>query len=303
MKTVLFVLALLFASTAAHAQSRGEVDKLKADADAAMDNLHYDAAFDGYKKAYALTHDARFLYNMGRAAGAMGDYPEALNELEKFRLDAPADLRARVPQLEQLIADFKRHVSTLSIQSNVAGARVLVRQKEIGRTPLGELRLNSGNADIEVIADDYETARKSVMLPEGGHLDLSFDLVKSSPLGILVVRSTPPASSVLVDGAGKGGTPLEVSLAPGSHALLLSRDGYRDLSASAIVERGTRRELDFKLEKTPGILSRWWFWTIVSAVVIGTATAVTVGVVCTTTTSCERSPVPGTIAPGTLRGP
>ncbi len=228
-KLLLLVLVTLFVSTSAFAQSKADIEKLKTSADEAMDNLHYDAAFAGYKQAYGLSHDPRFLYNMGRAAGAMGDYPEALEELEKFRLDAPADLRARVPQLEQLIADFKKHVSILSIQSNVAGARVVVRQKEIGRTPMGELRLNAGPADVEVVADDYVADRRKVTLPEGGRLDLNVELVKASPLGILVVRSTPPASSVFVDGTGKSGTPLEVSLMPGSHSLLLSREGFRDL--------------------------------------------------------------------------
>jgi hypothetical protein len=305
-KLLLLVLATvtLLLSTSAFAQSsKADIEKLKTSADEAMDNLHYDAAFAGYKQAYALSHDPRFLYNMGRAAGAMGDYPEALDELEKFRLDAPADLRARVPQLEQLIADFKKHVSTLAIQSNVAGARVVVRQKEVGRTPMGELRVNAGPAEVEVVADDYVADRRNVTLPEGGRLDLNVELVKASPFGILVVRSTPAASSVLVDGVGKSGTPLEVSLMPGSHSLLLSREGFHDLSASAIVERGVRRELDFKLEKTPGVLSRWWFWTVVGVVVVAAASAVTTAVVCTSTTACERAPDVGTIAPGTLRGP
>jgi hypothetical protein len=289
-------LAMLTLGGRAFAQSNADVEKLKISADEAMDNLRYAEALDGYQRAYGISHDARFLYNMGRALGALGQYPEAVDKLERFRVDAPADLRARVPQLEQLITDFKQHVSTLVIHCNITGARVLVREKAVGQIPLGDLRLNSGQATVEVSADDYTPQKRQVTLPDGGNLELTFDLIKASPTGILVVRSTPPATSILIDGKGFGGTPLETSLLPGSHGLLLSRDGYRDLATSAVVDRGRRRDLDLKLEKTPSILTRWWFWSIVGVAV---ASAVTVGVAYST----ERSADSGTIPPGQLRGP
>ena len=303
LRLLLVLLSWLFVAGSAHAQSRAEIDKLKASADEAMDNLRYADALDGYKKAYELSHDARFLYNMGRALGALGDYPAAVDELERFRLDAPADLRARVPQLESLITDFKHHVSALTVTCNVPGAHVLVRAKEVGQAPLSDLRLNSGPAAIEVSADDYTTQHKDVVLPEGSTLSVNFDLVKASPLGTLLLRSVPPATSVLIDGRGMGGTPLETTLAPGSHDLLLSRDGYRDLQASAVIERGRRHELDLKLEKTPSVFSRWWFWTIVGVLVLGAAAATTTVVVCDQTTACERSPDMGSISPHIIRGP
>jgi hypothetical protein len=280
----------------AGAATSAQVERLKTAADEAMDNLRYAEALDGYQQAYTLTHDPRFLYNMGRALGALGRYPEAVDRLERFRADAPADLRAKVPQLEQIIGEFEKHVSVLSVRANVQGARVLVRDRAVGETPVSEIKLNAGRAIVEVSADDYETQKKEVALPEGGSLDLSFDLVKAANLGILVIRSTPSATSTLVDGKGMGGTPLEASLPPGSHALVLSRDGYRDLSTSAVVERGRRKEVDLSLEKNPSVLSRWWFWTLVSAAVVG-------GVVITYAALTERSPDVGTIAPGQVRAP
>ena len=298
---VLVFAFIAFGVSTAHAQTSPQVDKLRVAADDAMDNLRYAEALDGYQQAYAASHEPRFLYNMGRALGALGRYPEAVEKLERFRLDAPETLRARVPQLEQLIADFKRHVSTISIHANVAGARVLVRDKAVGAAPISELRVNSGSAVIEVSAEDYDTQKREVNLAEGGAQDFSFTLVKAGPTGIVVVRSTPGATSVLIDGASRGATPLEASLFPGSHMLVLTRDGYRKLSTSVVIDRGVRRELDLRLEKSPSIFTRWWFWTIVSAVVIGTG--VTLGAVCVTTTTCERSADVGSIAPGKVRGP
>lgn len=295
--------ALAMAAPVSAWAQKVDVEKIKAQADEAMDNLRYADALDGYQKAYATSHDPRFLYNMGRALGAMGQYPEAVEKLERFKLDAPPDLRARVPQLDQLLGDFKRHVSTLSIKCNVAGARVLVRQKEVGTTPLPDLQLNSGPATIEVVAPDYVVQRQNVTLPEGNRLDVNVELTTASSTGILVVRSQPAATSVQVDGRGFGGTPLETTLESGPHRLILAREGYRDLVTSAVVERGGRRELDLKLEKAPSVFTRWWFWTIVSTVVVAAVGGTVAAVVCNNTTACERSPIPGSIAPGQVRAP
>lgn len=303
LRFLLALLALVLVCGTAGAQGRAEIEKLKVAADEAMDNLRYAEALDGYKQAYTLSHDARFLYNMGRALGALGEYPMAVEQLERFRMEAPADLRARVPQLEQLITDFKRHVSTLTVTTNVPGTHVLVRAKEVGQAPIAELRLNSGPAVVEVTAEEYTTQRKEVVLPEGSALSVNFDLVKASPIGVLFLRSTPPATTVLIDGRGLGGTPLETSLMPGSHKLLLSRDGYRDLLTSTVIERGRRHEVDLKLEKTPSIFSRWWFWTIVGVVVASAAATTTTIIVCNQTTACERSADMGSIPPFQVRGP
>lgn len=285
------------------AQTQVEVDKLKIAADEAMDNLRYGEALDGYQKAYAISHEPRFLYNMGRSLGALGRYPEAVAKLERFRVDASADLRARIP-VEQIIADFKKHVSTLNVHCAVAGARVVVRDQVVGQTPLGDVQLNAGPATIEVSANDYVTQRRQVDLPASSSLDVTFELVRAAPTGILVVRSTPPATTIMIDGKGGfGGAPLETSVLPGSHALLLTRDGYRDLATSAVVERGLRREIDLSLEKTPGIFARWWFWTIVGVVVVSAVTVATVFAVCSMPAQCERSPDVGTIPPFQGHGP
>ncbi len=281
------------AQTAAdHAQA----EKLKAAADDAMDNLRYAEALEGYRKAYALSKDPRDVYNMGRALGALGNYPEAVSELERFQQDAPPSLLAKVPKLQGLIDNFRQHVSSLTVTSNVPGARVLVRDKAVGQTPLTGIKLNSGAATIEVNAPDYVSEKRQVTLPMGGNLALTFELKRATPTGVLVVHSTPGATSTLVDGKLLGGTPLSVSLLPGTHRLLLRRDGYYDLATSAVVERGEHRAVDLRLERTPAIYQRWWFWTAIGVAVAG-------GVALTVALLTERGADSGDIPPGQVRGP
>ncbi len=278
---------------------KAKAEQLKVAADAAMDDLHYSDALKGYQDAYALNPDPKLLYNMGRAKAALGDYPGAVVDLEKFKSDASPDLRAKVPQLDEIIGGFRKHVTTVTVKCNVDGARLLINAKSVGVTPFGgPITVNAGSADVEISADTYTTEKRKVTLPEGGTFTLDFTLQKTDVAGILIVKSTPNADSSKIDGKPLGGTPLEVNLAPGQHTINLSKDGFRDIDTTTVLGRGERKVVDLTFEKSPGIASRWWFWTIIGAVVV--AGAVTATVLALT---IERSPDPGTIPPGIIKGP
>jgi hypothetical protein len=80
---------------------------------------------------------------------------------------------------------------------------------------------------------------------------------------------------VKVDGRLVGDAPLEVQVPAGTHQLSMHRDGYEDASTSTVIAVGERKEVSLRLESTPSIFGRWWFWTGVGVVVAGGA-AVTV---------------------------
>jgi len=308
-RALAFVLAISFVAPLAvpltayadapSAQDRTKADALKSQADEQMDNLHYTDALNGYTEAYSLTHDPKLLYNMGRAHGALGEYPEAVRDLDQFNKDAPADLKAKVPQLGELITEFKKHVASLTIICNVAGARVLVNNKAVGTTPFSSpLAVNAGPADVEVAADEYSPEKRKITLPGGGNAEARFDLIKSDVAGILVLRATPEATATRVDDKDYGGTPLELSVQPGRHTVLFRRENYIDQTASAVVARSERKVLEVELSK-PSVFTRWEFWTVAaSVVVIGAATAVILYA------GFKEGPADkGDIPPGQIRGP
>src|SRR5262245_59486023 len=151
---------------------------LKAQGDDAMQRIDYTRALEAYSQAYELDANPALLYNKGRALEALARYPEALEQLESFEREAPPDLKARVPKLGELVASVRAKVSTLNIRCNVKGARVLVRQRVVGTTPLASpLRVNAGKASVEVDADGYNGYQKSVLLPGGGSLELDVQLL------------------------------------------------------------------------------------------------------------------------------
>jgi PEGA domain len=270
--------------------------ELKKIGDDAMDAHHYDEALAAYSKAYAASRDPALLYNMGRARQFRGEYPEALALLERFSTEASPELRAKVPGLANIVEEVKGRVTTLTIQCNVSGARVLLRQRVVATTPVGPLKVSSGPATLEVEADGYNLFHRDVVLPGGGNFSADVNLLSRDTAGLLHVNASPPGGVVYVDGRTLGNPPVEESLVAGTHRILVQLDGYEDANSEAVVFAGQRKDVDLELQKTPPITSRWWFWTGVGAVVAG-------GIVLSYALLTEKSPGQGDISPGRLAVP
>jgi len=272
---------------------------LKRKGDAEMDVLHYAEALAFYTEAYGLTHDAALLYNRARVLEALDRFVEASDELEHFAQDARPDLRARVPQLKELLADLKARIAKLTVTCAVPNARVLVRDKVVGTTPInGPIRLNAGKADLEVVAEGYLPYREKIELPKGGELTVDVALVARDARGQLLISTLPDGADVRVDGKSFGHSPTEAQLKPGSHVIVATLDGFREKKSSAILADGERKTIELTLEKKPPITTTWWFWTGVSVVVVGAAV-----VISTIALTTEGSPGEGDIPPGRVSGP
>jgi hypothetical protein len=301
---VAFLLALFLALHAhgALADEQGSpaerAAELKQRGDAAMDALRYDDALSAYGQAYAISHDPAILYNMGRVHQARGEYPEALDVLLSFDRDAPPSLKQRVPLLAELIADVRSKVVFVTIKANVVGARVIVRDRVIGVTPLpGEVRLSAGRAVVEVTADDYLPFRREVDLVGGTQFALDAQLSRKPSSTVLVIRTVPSAASVLVDDKSGASSPAEVAVAPGAHRVLARHDGYDPLDTSAFVAPGERKELDLSLvPSTTAITGRWWFWTGVGVVVVAAGAVITYALLTPRSADQGNGFMPGQVA-------
>jgi len=284
------------ATTEAPSKPSADAVRLKTAADVLMDQDRYADALALYEKAYDLSQDPALLYNQGRALEAMGEYPTALEKLEAFDQRAPAALRARVPGLGELIASLRSRIGTLVVRTNAPNARLLVRDKAEG-TIHRELRVRvrAGAATVEVSAEGYEPKRIDVELAPGAELAVDATLAPKKKDPVLVVRVAPPAD-VHLDGSAMGRSPLELRVSPGVHELLARAEGYEDERVAMTLAMGERRDVVLDLKRTPGVTSRWWFWTGIGVIVLGGAAAAT-AVALTT----ERDPQRGSIA--TVPGP
>jgi len=260
-------------TAAAPASPEERAATLKKQGDAAMDALRYDEAIDAYTQAYALSPDPALLYNSGRVHQARGEWPAALADLERFSHDATPELRQRVPKLDELLAEARGHVATVTITSNVDGARVLVRKTQVGTTPIpSPLQLDSGPATVEVLAEGFFDWRRELELKGGATTVLVAQLGTKSTSGILRVSALTPGTRVRIDEAPASSAPAEAIVLAGVHRVVIHADGYDDLETNVVVGAGETKEVTLEPEKRPALTSRWWFWTGVGVVVVAGAT-------------------------------
>jgi hypothetical protein len=273
-----------------------EATHLKSAADVLMDQDRYADAVVLYQRAYELSSDPALLYNQGRAFEALGDYPTALDKLESFEREAPPAVRARVPGLHELIVDLRGRIATIVVRTNAPAARLLVRQKDEGIISLEKrLSTRAGPATIEVDADGYETFRREVELSAGATIVIEAALTPKKRDALVVVRTTPSVD-VLFDGKALGRSPLQVRAAPGSHELVARADGYYEEKVPMTLALGDRRDVELEMRSTPGIASKWWFWTGIGAVIAG-------GVATAILLTTEKPHSTGSFNPGSVSGP
>ena len=184
-----------------------------------MDSARPGDALRAYDEAYALEPQPALLYNRGRARMALEQFPEALKQLVLFREQAPPELRAKVPGLDDTIASVRKRVAMVRIACSVPGAEVRVRGLIVGKTPLRDpIEVNAGSTEIEVLADGFYPYRATPNLPGQATTDVQVTLSPRAATGLVRIQTTPTGASVKVDGGAMGVTPADVTLNPGSHA-------------------------------------------------------------------------------------
>ena len=98
--------------------------------------VSFAEALAAYEQAYELEPLPALLFNRGRALQLLDRLPEALEAFERFKRDAPPDLLAKVPKLEQLIGDVRAQVGTIEVVTKVVGAEVVIGGRTVGMTTL-----------------------------------------------------------------------------------------------------------------------------------------------------------------------
>jgi tetratricopeptide (TPR) repeat protein len=281
------------------ADAKSEAARLKKEADTLMDQDKYADALALYQKAFELSADPALLYNEGRALEAMGEYPEALDKLEHFEREAPPALQKKVTGLKEHLTDLKNRITTIIVTTNVAGARLLIREKAAGTLEKEtKVRARAGPATLEVTAEGYESFKTSMELPGGTTVTINAQLTskKKLPDDALVIVRTKPQADISLDGKALGRAPLEQRLAPGSYVLTANAEGYEEERVPMTLMLGDRRELDLELKKGGSVFGKWWFWTAIGVVAAG-------GVATFVLLKTERSHDDGSFSPGAVPAP
>lgn len=287
----LAVLAVcLLVARVAPAAPEGDARAQKRLGDEAMESGRAAEALAHYESAYALAPGPVLIYNIGRAKQALADYPGALAALERFRREAPASMKDRVPGLDELIDEVRGKVHFLTVRCDVEGATIRLRDRSVGACPTS-LVTNAGEAELEVTSEGTEAYRTVLRLEGGGTSAVDVALAPLVRPGRLAVLTMPKEARVQIDGASTAPGAF-VSLTPGRHQVEVRADGFRPATRQVDVEPGRALRLQVELQREPRLYERPLTWIVAGGVIAATVTVVALTV--------RRPAEDGSIPPGTV---
>ena len=136
----------------------------------------------------------------------------------------------------------------ISLQSQPAGADVLVDGQLLGNTPYTGQILR-GNHDLMLKLTGHKAWQQKLEIEPGLDYDIPVQTLVPAD-GLAFIRSNPSGANVTVNGEYAGLTPLEITLAPNrSHELNLFKSGFEPLMRR--IETRSAQELDLEISLAP----------------------------------------------------
>ncbi len=231
-----------------------EAAALKSKADEAFDGRRYADALGAYQASLAKHRDARLHYNVAQAFAALERFPEALASYQAFIAEAQAGTlnESQQSELFTLVEALKDKIARLQLHCSVDGARVLVRGRVVGKTPLiAPVVLNAGAAKVEVVAEGYKPFEANIELPGAKSRELRVVLQRVDFSGAIAVAANVAGARVFVDGVAAGVAPTRVRVKQGTHVVEVRAAGHESQRSTVTVEPAKRVELSVALEPTP----------------------------------------------------
>jgi PEGA domain len=133
-------------------------------------------------------------------------------------------------------------LGTLSVQTNPAGAAVVIDGQQRGMTPLN-VQLKPGRHVVELVTDgDVRTI--PITITAGGEVSQFIEIARpASALGELQIRTEPAGAQVTVDGRVLGKSPLTAEgLTPGQHTVVVENE-LGPVTQRVTIEAGTTASL------------------------------------------------------------
>lgn len=159
---------------------------------AGMLDARYADALQCYERAYAITGDPRHLYNTARALDFLRRPVKAFSRLRQFSREANSELKSRVPQLPDLLQEYRSRVGLIELVGPRDGASVSINGVELGITPFPEaLVVRPGTAQLLVRAASE------------GTFETKLQVRPNQLLRVDVVMQQPPATDRVGVGAAR----------------------------------------------------------------------------------------------------
>jgi len=216
---------------------------------AAIGRADYATALEQFLQSYELNPKPIALFNAGMCYRALEDLVAADATLRRYLTASSGDEADRIVEAARVVRELDGLLGRVDIRVLDGPAEVLIDGRRLEADPgRGPIRVAAGEHVFEARWPEGDRAEARTQVDGGQSVDV---VLERPPPPVVVEPDQPPIVVVGPDGSAgiiRGTLPVGIS----------------DFDGTAEEEDG-------------GVLSAWWFWTIVGAVVVGTG--VTLGVV------------------------
>jgi len=124
----------------------------------------FQAALVEFKRAYELAPNYKVLFNLGQTSRELDDYATALSAFEQYLREGGNEiLPARRKDVRSFIDELKKKVGTITVETNVEGAEILVDDLPRGVTPLAApVLVNVGRRKFSATLKGYNPTQRVV---------------------------------------------------------------------------------------------------------------------------------------------
>jgi len=149
---------------------------------------------------------------------------------------------------------LKEKYAVISINSNPTSAVVYLNNKRIGKTPINNKQVESGDYSINLRYDLYHDINENFTLKDGDKPTLSYDFLPA--FGTLKVSSQPSNAKVYIDGEMVGTTPYSNAKQPSAkYSVRVEKELWLGDEKNILIKDNEKNEKHFVLTKNFGSLT------------------------------------------------
>jgi hypothetical protein len=167
-----------------------------------------DKAVVELKKSYELNPAPVALYNIAVCYDQLHMYADAIVYFNLYLAKSEGGDEEKAALVKERIDGLKKFIGTLKLHVNVEGADVLIDGKPAGKTPLGDVPVETGDHEITVRKTGYGEVKENITIVSGETTEITVEAVKDKEAGAgpaFIVVQAPAAKEQEHAAAGPAG--------------------------------------------------------------------------------------------------
>ncbi len=267
--------ALLLCATAYAQTPDAELLRLFREGNTLAEQGRYGEAVERYQRALTVRESPEVRFNLAVALVRGGRYLEGRAMITEVERVTGGRMRPENrATLDELTATVARSLARVRVEATPADANVSVDARPVAASAgVREVEVDPGSHVFRAECEGYEAASVTRQVAPGERATVELRLAPRE--ATWTIEASVASAEVWVDGRAVGAGRYAGALRPGAHVVEVRADGYRTWRAEVTLRPGANERERVSLERaaSPGLHTRWWFWTGVGVVAIGAAVA------------------------------